>query len=66
MFEFNDSWKLITTRILSGIVPDEKPFTNFLSSVLPQVIVTLLTSLSLFSTIVGSLLLIFDIPDPVH
>ena len=39
--EFDNSWKLITTRILSGIIPDEKPFINFLSSVsgLPQVIV---------------------------
>ena len=34
MLEFDDSWKLMTTRnfpILSGIVPDEKPFTSFLS-----------------------------------
>ena len=34
MPEFDDSWKLITTRILpilSGIVPDKKPFPNFLS-----------------------------------
>ena len=30
--EFDDSWKLITTRILSGIIPDERPFSNFLSS----------------------------------
>ena len=32
--DFDDSWKLMTTRILfvlSGIVPDEKPFTSFLS-----------------------------------
>ena len=29
--EFDDSWKLMTTRILpilSGIVPDEEPFTS--------------------------------------
>ena len=34
MLEFDDSWKLMTTRIfpiLSGIIPDEKPFTSFLS-----------------------------------
>ena len=34
MLEFDDSWKLMTTRILlvlSGIVPDKKPFTSFLS-----------------------------------
>ena len=66
ILEFDDSWKLIITMILSGIIPDKKPFTNFLSSVLPQAVVTLLTSLSLFSTIVGSLLCIFDILDPVQ
>ena len=34
MLEFDDSWKLMTTRILlilSGIIPDEEPFTSFLS-----------------------------------
>ena len=42
MLEFDDSWKLVTTRIPSGIVPYEKPFTSFLSplvSVLPQALV---------------------------
>ena len=34
MLEFDNSWRLMTTRIfpiLSGIVPDEKHFTGFLS-----------------------------------
>ena len=34
MLECDDSWKLMTTRIfpiLSGIIPDKKPFTSFLS-----------------------------------
>ena len=34
--EFDDSWKLITTRILSGIIPDEKPFISFLFFLLFQ------------------------------
>ena len=32
MLEYDDSWKLMTTRIfliLSGIIPDEKPFATF-------------------------------------
>ena len=29
--EFDDSWKLITTRILSGIIPGKKKFISFLS-----------------------------------
>ena len=57
MLEFDDSWELITTRILSGIIPDEKHFTNFLSSFCFSIapgnsntsILITLTSLSLFS-----------------
>ena len=35
MLEFDDSWKIMTPRILpilSGIVPDKEPFSSFLSS----------------------------------
>ena len=61
MLEFDDSWKLITTRILSGIIPDEKPFTNFLSSfcfsIAPgnsnTLILIPVTSLSTFSNNLG-------------
>ena len=34
MLKFDDSWELMTTGIfpiLSGIIPDEKPFASFLS-----------------------------------
>ena len=58
MLEFDHSWKLITTRILSGIIPNEKPFTNFLSSFCFSIalgnsntsVLIPLTSLSLFLT----------------
>ena len=66
MLEFDDSWKLITARILSGIIPDEKPFINFLSffcfSIAPgdsnTSILIPLTNLSLFLTI-GDLSFLF-------
>ena len=56
MLEFDDSWKLNIIRIVSGIVPDEKPFSNFLSSFCFSIapgysntsILIPLTSLSLF------------------
>ena len=67
MLEFDDFWKLITTRVLSGIIPDEKPFTNFLSSFCFSIapgnsntsILIPLTSLFPFLTIGGSLLSCF-------
>ena len=77
MLEFDDSWKLMTTRIfpiLLGIVPDEKPFTNFLSlscfsiitddssTSIPISLTNPHMSLS-FSNNWGSLLLNFEIPD---
>ena len=72
MLEFDDSWKLMTTRIfpvLSGIVPEEKPFTSFLSffcfSIVPNdsntsILISLTNLLSClsFSNNWGSLLLI--------
>ena len=72
MLEFDDSWKLITTRILSGIIPDEKPFISFLSFFCFRItpgnsntsILIPLTSLS-FPNNWGSLL-IFEIPDEPH
>ena len=75
MLEFDDFCKLMTTRIfpiLSGIVPDEKPFTSFLSfscfNIIQDnsdtsVVISLTNpymSLS-FSNNWGSLLLNFDI-----
>ena len=77
MLEFDNSWKLMTTRIfhiLSGIVPDKKPFTSFLSfscfNIIPNesntsILIPLTNpymSLS-FSNNWGSLLLNFNIPD---
>ena len=66
--EFDDSWKLIATRILSGIVPDEKPFTNFLSSFGFSIApgnsnTSILIPLTFFSYQLWDLL-IFYIPDP--
>ena len=75
MLEFDDAWKLMTTRIipiLSGIVPDEKPFTSFFSCfyIFPHdtntsilISLTNLSLLSPFSNKWGSLLLIFEILD---
>ena len=72
MLEFDDSWKLMTTRIfpiLSGIIPDEIPFTIFLSffcfSIIPDdsntsiliSLTNLLSCLSFYNNW-GSLLLI--------
>ena len=77
MLEYDDSWKLMTTRIfpiLSGIVPDEKPFTSFLYffcfTIIPDnsntsIVIPLTNpymSLS-FSNNWGSLLLNFNILD---
>ena len=77
MLKFDDSWKLMTTRILpilSGIIPDEEPFTSFpsffcftiiLNNSNTSILVPLTNpymSLS-FSNNWGSLLLNFNIPD---
>ena len=77
MLEFDDSWKLMTTwilPILSGIIPDEEPFTSFLSfSCFTIILHDSNTSILIpltnpymslsFSNNWGSLCFIFEIPE---